>query len=108
MRAHRQRIRDKHILFVEGLKQLGIPCAESGGGLYCWVDMSSLLTSYSEKGELELFEKLLTVAKINATPGTACYCIEPGWFRCCFTALADEDIPVIMERIRQLRESSRS
>ncbi|XP_020884717.1 probable aminotransferase ACS12 isoform X2 [Arabidopsis lyrata subsp. lyrata] len=108
MRAHRQRIRDKHIRFVEGLKQLGIPCAESGGGLYCWVDMSSLLTSYSEKGELELFEKLLTVAKINATPGTACYCIEPGWFRCCFTALADEDIPVIMERIRQLRESSRS
>ncbi|KAG7605721.1 putative aminotransferase ACS12 [Arabidopsis thaliana] len=108
MAAHRQRIRDKHIRFVEGLKQLGIPCAESGGGLYCWVDMSSLLTSYSEKGELELFEKLLTVAKINATPGTACYCIEPGWFRCCFTALADEDIPVIMERIRQLAESFRS
>ncbi|KFK26777.1 hypothetical protein AALP_AA8G292300 [Arabis alpina] len=108
MAAHRQRIREKHIRFVEGLKQLGIPCAESDGGLYCWVDMRSLLTSYSEKGELELFEKLLSVAKINATPGTACYCIEPGWFRCCFTALADEDIPVIMERIRQLAESSRS
>ncbi|ESQ43376.1 hypothetical protein EUTSA_v10013322mg [Eutrema salsugineum] len=108
MAAHRQRIRDKHVRFVDGLKQLGIPCAESGGGLYCWVDMSSLLTSYSEKGELELFEKLLSVAKINATPGTACYCIEPGWFRCCFTALADEDIPVIMERIRKLAESSRS
>ncbi|CAN6842803.1 unnamed protein product [Brassica oleracea] len=108
MAAHRQRIRDKHFLFVEGLKQLGIPCAESGGGLYCWVDMSSLLTSYSEKGELELFEKLLSVAKINATPGTACYCIEPGWFRCCFTALADEDIPVIMERIKLLAESSTS
>ncbi|CAN8302246.1 unnamed protein product [Cochlearia groenlandica] len=108
MAAHKQRIRDKHVLFVEGLKQLGIPCAESDGGLYCWVNMSSLLTSYSEKGELELFEKLLSVAKINATPGTACYCIEPGWFRCCFTALADEDIPVVMERIRQLAESSKS
>ncbi|KAF8116752.1 hypothetical protein N665_0014s0016 [Sinapis alba] len=106
--AHRKRIRDKHARFVEGLKQLGIPCAESGGGLYSWVDMSSLLTSYSEKGELELFEKLLSVAKINATPGTAFYCVEPGWFRCCFTALADEDIPVIMERIRKLTKSSRS
>uniref|UniRef100_A0A1J3E4P2 Putative aminotransferase ACS12 n=1 Tax=Noccaea caerulescens TaxID=107243 RepID=A0A1J3E4P2_NOCCA len=105
--AHRGRIRDKHVRFVEGLKGLGIPCAESCGGLYCWVDMRSLLTSYSEKGEVVLFEKLLSVAKINATPGTACYCIEPGWFRCCFTALADEDIPVVMERIRRLAESSR-
>lgn len=106
--AHRERIRDKHVRFVDGLKRLGIPCAESGGGLYCWVDMSGLLTSYSEKGELDLFERLLSVAKINATPGTAFYCVEPGWFRCCFTALADEDIPMVMGRIKKLTEPSRS
>ncbi|XP_010536518.1 PREDICTED: probable aminotransferase ACS12 [Tarenaya hassleriana] len=100
--AHRKRIRDKHDRFVDGLKQLGIPCAESGGGLYCWVDMSSLLTSHSEEGELELFERLLTVAKINATPGSACYCIEPGWFRCCFTALTDDEIQTVMDRIERV------
>lgn len=31
---------------------------------------------------------------ISLMSRTACYCIEPGWFRSCLTALAVEDIPV--------------
>uniref|UniRef100_A0A0V0IBP6 Putative aminotransferase ACS12-like n=1 Tax=Solanum chacoense TaxID=4108 RepID=A0A0V0IBP6_SOLCH len=102
MRTNRERLRKVFDLFVAGLKQLGIECMNSSAGLYCWVNMSRLICPYNEKGELELWEKLLNVAKINVTPGSACHCIEPGWFRCCFSTVEEKEIPVVMERIRKV------
>ncbi|KAH6783028.1 1-amino-cyclopropane-1-carboxylate synthase 12 [Perilla frutescens var. hirtella] len=103
--TNRQRIQSMYDLFVAGLRELGLECTKSSGGLYCWVNMSKLMSPYNEKRELDLWDKLLNTAKINVTPGSACHCIEPGWFRFCFTTLKVKEIPIVMERIRKVVES---
>lgn len=103
--TNRKRIRQMHDEFVGCLSKLGIKCAKSSAGMYCWADMSGLIRPYSEKGEIELWEKFLSVAKINITPGSACHCIEPGWFRICFTTITLEEIPMVIDRIRRVVES---
>ncbi|PKU73118.1 probable aminotransferase ACS12 [Dendrobium catenatum] len=97
-------VKNMHHLFAHGLKSLYVNCANGSEGLTCWVDLSKFLRSYSEKGELEMWEKLLDIAKINTTPGSSCHCIEPGWFQFSFKSLSESDIDVVMKRIRRVIE----
>ncbi|GLJ56180.1 hypothetical protein SUGI_1206130 [Cryptomeria japonica] len=101
LRENQRRLRERSAAFSEGLTKAGIRCFKSNGGLYLWVEMADLMPSFNQKGEHALWERLLSEAKINITPGSACHCIQPGWFRVCFATLSDHDASVALQRIQE-------
>ncbi|KAG9140173.1 hypothetical protein Leryth_015802 [Lithospermum erythrorhizon] len=106
MKINQERLRKRYDLFVEGLETLGLGYTKGSAGLYCWVNMSRLMSSNDEKGELELWEKLMNIAKISVTPGAACHCAEFGWFRCCFARLSEKDVCLTIDRMKKVVETS--
>eukprot|EP01018_Ginkgo_biloba_P012779 Gb_22779 [translate_table: standard] len=106
MGENQRRLGKRYCAFVDGLRRAGIKCANSNAGLYCWVEMADLMPSYNEKGEISFWRRLLKEG-LNVTPGSACHCIEPGWFRCCFATLSDDDLAVALQRFQKVSESSK-
>lgn len=101
---NQKRLCDRFCEFTRVLDQMGIKYIreeESHGGVYCWVELGSLMQSYNVKGELNLWKRLLSEAKVNVTPGSACHCIEPGWFRFCFATVRNPEMSEALDRIQK-------
>ncbi|KAL8160723.1 hypothetical protein V2J09_002260 [Rumex salicifolius] len=94
------RVRSRREMMAAGLESAGIGCLESDAGLFCWVDMRHLLRERSFEGEMELWKRMLYEVRINVSPGSACHCAEPGWFRMCFANLSEETLMLAMRHLR--------
>ncbi|XP_074319614.1 1-aminocyclopropane-1-carboxylate synthase 6-like isoform X2 [Silene latifolia] len=102
MKTYKKKLKLMNSLLVESLRQVGIRCCNSDAGLFCWADMSALINPDNPKGEMELWDKMMRVGKLFILPGSDFHCIEPGWFRCCFCALSENDVPLVIERIQRV------
>lgn len=107
LEENRRRLRNRYDTVLEGLQSAGISCAESNGGLYCWVDLRHLLASASVEGERILWKKLLYEVKLSLTPGSACHYPEAGWFRLCFANVDDQTLNVALKRLHVFTEGMR-
>ncbi|XP_073021115.1 1-aminocyclopropane-1-carboxylate synthase 3-like [Primulina eburnea] len=105
VKENRRRLKNRHKMLVSGLKKVGIPCLKSNSGLFCWVDMRSLLKSDTFEAEMNLWREMIGEYLLNVSPGSSCHCVEPGWFRVCFANMAKETLEIAVGRIQALVNS---
>lgn len=107
MEESKRRIRKRKLMLVSGLRDAGIGCLRGGNsGLFCWVDMRHLLKSGSFYYEMELWKRILCEVGLNVSPGSACRCSEPGWFRMCFANMSEDTLRVAMCRLKAFVDSN--
>lgn len=103
-----KRLRERHEMFVSGLRVAGINCLNSNAGLFCWVDLTHLLKSRNQEGEIMLWKIILKEIGLNVSAGSSCHCSEPGWFRFCFANMNDQTIQESLNRIQHFVEGKTS
>eukprot|EP00253_Pinus_taeda_P033438 PITA_33438 len=103
-----KRLQKRHEMFVSGLRVAGINCLNGNAGLFCWVDLRHLLQSRNEEGEIRLWKIILKEIGLNVSPGSACHCSEPGWFKFCFANMNDQTVQESLNRIQLFMERQKS
>lgn len=81
----RLRLSKRYRTTVEILTSCGVPHTTVQGGIVLWLDLRRLLQSPTFDAERNLYRNILSTCRVNISPGQAFHCVEPGWFRLCFT-----------------------
>ncbi|KAL7137528.1 hypothetical protein ABFS83_10G098400 [Erythranthe nasuta] len=104
IRVNRERLRKRYRMIVDGLDKAGIKCLNGNAGLFCWMNLSTILDEQTKEKELELWELILHEVRVNISPGSSCHCSEPGWFRVCFANMSEQTLEVALTRIHDFME----
>lgn len=96
-----KRLKKRYEDFTNGLKEVGIGCLESDAGLFCWMDLHSLLKEPTFEEETVIWRLIIDEVKLNISPGSSFHCSEPGWFRVCFANMDDTTLDVALQRIQE-------
>ncbi|CAL5339970.1 unnamed protein product [Camellia sinensis] len=95
-----KRIGNRHKHFTMGLEEVEINCLPGNAGLFCWMDLRSLLKEPTFEDEMALWHVIIKEVKLNVSPGSSFHCVEPGWFRVCFANMDDATVAVALRRIQ--------
>ncbi|XP_061349890.1 1-aminocyclopropane-1-carboxylate synthase 1-like [Gastrolobium bilobum] len=94
------RLAKRHNKFTKGLEEVNISRFPSNAGLFCWMNLKSLLEEQTFEAELKLWRVIINEVKLNVSPGSSFNCSEPGWYRVCFANIDDGTVEVALNRIR--------
>jgi len=84
---------------TRALDAAAIPYFAAEAGFFLLVDLRAHLREPSWAAEAELWRTLLSEARVNLTPGSACRIAEPGFFRLCYASEAPAAVDAAMDRI---------
>ena len=93
------RLKLSHDTLKTALEELGIISVYGNAAIFSFVDFSSLLKEKTFDDEKKLHQELVDIG-ILFTPGEACHCQLPGYFRICYAWVP---YSTLLEAIRRLR-----
>jgi 1-aminocyclopropane-1-carboxylate synthase len=93
-----QNLRDAYNVCTAQLDKYGISYIAGNAGFFIMLDFRKCLSALTYDAETVFWKKLIDEAKVMLIPGSAMH-TEPGWFRCCYTALHIESLKFILERL---------
>ena len=108
VRRNRERLTESYAVVVEGMRRAGVPYVPSRGSLFCWIDLSELLTEDSEEGELALWEELFEETGVLLTPGVGFGHTKHGLFRVVYPGVPRDELAVAIERLERWVAARRS
>ena len=95
----RAALRAHYRTVTAALDEARIPYFQSQAGFFLLCDLRGFLPEPSWPAERALWRRILDEANVNLTPGKACQCVEPGFFRLCFASLPPEVAELGVRRI---------
>jgi aspartate/methionine/tyrosine aminotransferase len=100
----REMLRVAHVRLAAALDTGGIRHLPAEAGVFVLLDLRRHLAESTWEAERALWLEMLEQARVNLTPGAACHCGEPGFFRLCYAAQPTEIVERAVQRIaRSLR-----
>ncbi len=95
-------LRECYTVLKTGLLGLGLGIIEAHSGIFAFVDLRNLLRTpknkFVQEGEEEL-EQRLRQRKVYLTPGAACKCPYPGFFRVCYAWMSVAAVKELLFRL---------
>jgi 1-aminocyclopropane-1-carboxylate synthase len=97
---NKKRLSDSYDYLLEKYNSIGVELIPARGGLFAFANFRKYLKEESFQGEMALYEYLSTYrGGVVMTPGKACHCQVPGYFRVCFAWVTLDVLTVAVDRV---------
>lgn len=96
-----QRLYTSYCILKQAFEEINIPVLPADGGIFAFCDFRFYLNDQTYEAEQELFQRLFAVG-VLLTPGEACHCSAPGFFRACYAFVQPSGLEEGIRRIKKL------
>ena len=86
---NRKRLYNSYSILKQTMLELNIPIIEANSGIFMFINLSKYLPVNSFEGERELSRMMKEKYRMIFTPGEACHCLLPGYYRVCYAFYFD-------------------
>lgn len=95
----KRRLKLSYELLKNTLGDMGLVVVDAKAAIFAFADFSSLLKFESFDEEKKLHQELVDIGLLF-TPGQACHCQNPGYFRICYAWVRYESLLEAMRRLK--------